>query len=407
LRILHLVDHFHPWMGYQETYLAREHVGLGHDVLVIAANRYGRRPGAILGSREAPAGFAVEEGIPVRRLPVVFEMPTVWAYPWLKGLPEAIIDFKPDVIHSHGILSFSNVRAARLKKQLGFVYLVDNHTSMWNLVHPWESGFKRVLKRVFYRIVAGTAGAALSHNTDRFVAIGEPEQDFVRWYLGKNAPADIPIIRLGADQNRFKFDPQARQQIRKEKGWSDDQVILGHGGTIEEDKGIEDLLAAISRLAPGLRSRILIHLVGRIPEDYLPRLEAKAAETGLADQLIIGDFYTPDEFARVMSAWDVAVWPGDISVTALEAMAVDLPLIAYRYPYTEYMVEKYDGGTLFERGDIGALSEIVSTYVSDPALRREKGQGAREVIERELNWHAIAMKFVEQYTALLPAPPED
>ena len=128
MRIIHISDHFQPWMGYQETYLAKEQTRMGHDLLVITANRYGRRPGAILGTREASAGFSEEDGIKVLRLPILFELPTNWAYPWLRNLIGAVQDFSPDIIHCHGVLTFSNIRIALGKKKMGYVLVVDNHT---------------------------------------------------------------------------------------------------------------------------------------------------------------------------------------------------------------------------------------------------------------------------------------
>jgi glycosyltransferase involved in cell wall biosynthesis len=384
-------------MGYQETYIAKEQTRMGHDLLVITANRYGRRPGAILGTREALAGFSEEDGIKVLRLPILFELPTNWAYPWLRNLIAAVQDFSPDIVHCHGILSFSNIRAAISKKKLGYGLVVDNHTSFLNVFNPDETWLKRALKKIVYKGTAQTFGRILARQADSLVAIGEPEKEFAKWLFGPIAPKDIPIIRLGADHVRFRYIPEARKRIRHEMGWSSDQIILGHAGTISSNKGIDTLLEALVQLPKKQKGRICVHLVGKISEGYLPRLETHSAELGLETNLFFTQFIPPEDLSMMMSAWDVAVWAGDITNTALEAMAVGRPLITSRSPYTEYIIEQYKGGMLIGRNDIGALSKAISVLIEDEALRLQMGKNARYTIEHDLNWEKISAEFIKLY----------
>src|SRR5437868_2483761 len=104
MRILHATQYFTPWAGYQEYYLAREQLRVGHDVLVVSSNL--RWPGAHYAtamadrteSRVMSSGFNVEEGVPACRLPVVKDFA---GRLFLSGLAEAIRLFAPDVVHAH------------------------------------------------------------------------------------------------------------------------------------------------------------------------------------------------------------------------------------------------------------------------------------------------------------------
>ncbi len=401
MKIVHLVDHFHPWMGYQETYLAKRHTEMGNDVLVITANRYGRKPGSILGTREASTGLHEEEGIKVRRLPVAFELPTFWAYSWLKGLRQALADFSPDIVHCHEILSFSHVRAAMMRKRLGYRMIVDNHSAQFNVFYPDESRPKKVLKTVFQQGAARSFGRIMLREVDAVVAIGEPEREFVSWLFGPFAPEHVSIIRLGADRRRFSFRADARTEIRRANRWDADTVVLGHAGTITPEKGIGELLAALTQLPADLRSRAQVHLIGKIADDYLPRLEADIVAQGLLNQVMITEFVPADELANYMSAWDVAVWPGDISNTAIEAMAAGRPVIACRTPYTEYMIERYDAGLLVPRDDTNALAQALARLIDDDSVRLQKGKNARQAVDSDLNWDRIADQFIDLYEEIL------
>lgn len=407
MRIIHLSDQFHPWMGYQETYLAKEHTRMGHDVLVIAANKYGKRRGTSLSSREAPIGLHQEYGVQVLRLPVRFDLPTEWAEPWLKGLSQAIRDFSPDIIHAHGILSFSNVRAALLKKRGGFGLIIDCHRSFLNVFHPHEDWLKRTLKTIYYKGFAMTFGIIHAQRADAIVAIGEPEKVFAEWFFGSFSTTKIPIIRLGADHRRFQFDSESRTHIRQEMGWEDDDVVLGHAGYIDQEKGVDTLFDAIPHIPRDKRGRLRIHLVGNITGKYLSHLQLRSSKLDIASQLHITPFIPIEELIKIMSAWDIAIWAGLISNTALEAMSMGLPIITSRNPYTEYMVEKYDAGAIIEMGNSSDLAYKLHELVDDEALRRQKGQNARDAIIHDLNWEKISSDFIELYEKIIRSRDRD
>lgn len=388
-------------MGYQETYLAKEHIRMGHNVLVIASNRYGKRRGASLESREAPTGLSTEYGIRVLRLPILFELPTEWADPWLKGLVPAIREFSPDIVHAHGILSFSNVRTALAKEKIGYGLVIDCHRAFFNVFHPHEGKIKRYLKVIYYKLAGMSLGRITVRKADAFVAIGDPEKEFTKWFFGPLAPDDIPIIHLGADHERFQFNAQAREQIRNEMGWREGDIVLGHAGTINQKKGIESLQTALGKLPHEQQSKIHLHLVGNITGQYEAFLDARHKELKLESELIISTFVPIDELARIMSAWDIGIWAGDISNTALEAMAVGLPIIASKTTYTESIIEKYDAGFLVERENIQELSAALSKLVSKNELRKQKAVNAREAIDNDLNWQKISTKFIELYENIL------
>lgn len=40
MKIVHVIDYFQPRLGYQETFLAKEHPKLGHEVYVVTSDRY-------------------------------------------------------------------------------------------------------------------------------------------------------------------------------------------------------------------------------------------------------------------------------------------------------------------------------------------------------------------------------
>jgi glycosyltransferase involved in cell wall biosynthesis len=399
VRIVHVIDHFQPWMGYQETYLAREQQKLGHEVLVVASCRYTRAARAIASEQPLKPGLSNEHGIPVYRLPVYFEVGTRAAYVWLKGLSQVLSHFTPDVVHGHGALSFTCFQAAVLKKQFGYRLILDTHMADFNVHPPDEPWNRTMIKRLSYKAFVHTFGRAIAREADSLVAIGEPERDFVMRLFGSRL-SEVPVIHLGADDEVFRFSAADRARLRREFGWRDDDLVLGHVGTLRPSKEIETLLDACAILGSEF-SQIKILLVGSIDTAYLERLQQLIAAHGLVDRVIFQGFTQVHMLPGYFSAMDIAVWPGDISNAAIEAMSVGLPVIACRSSYTQAIIERYRAGVLFDRSNPHDLAQALMPLVCDRALRDTYAARARAAVERDLNWRSIALQFLDLYTTML------
>jgi len=398
MKIVHLTDHYQPWLGYQETYLPLEQQRLGHDVQVITSNRYTYDAGSISGSRITNTGVSVEYGIKVYRLPVLVETPTNAGYIVFQGLSKTFRELAPEIVHCHGFLSITSLQAAMNKKRVGYKLLIDNHNSFYNLYKPNTPGYIKQLKHLIYRINAATYGQYILANADSIVAIGEPEKDFLQWTFGKSCP-DIPIIRLGADKRRFRRNSEQRNIIRHEFGWTDDNIVIGHAGTLRPTKRLDLLLQACAGLG-NYRDRLRLLLIGSITSSFQAELEKLAGEFGLSDQVQFTGHMSIEELPYYLSALDIAVWPGDISITAIEAMAIGLPIIAVRTTYTEHIIENHNAGLLFPGDDPLALMSSLEQIIANPSLRLNMANNALQAVEKELNWESIAAQFIELYARM-------
>ena len=396
MKIAHITDHYQPWLGYQETYLPLEQKRQGHDVCVITSDRYTRDAGSISGSRITDVGLKEELGVKVYRLPVYFETPTNASYVFMRGLSNALVKFSPNVVHCHGFLSITSFQAAYYRNRLGYKLLLDNHNSFYNLYKPNTNWYQKQTKNFIYRLNAATYGQYILANANSIVAIGEPEKDFLKWVFGKSCP-DIPIIRLGADTERFRFDPVERRRIREAFEWiGEDLIVLGHAGTLRPSKRFDLLLRACAGLS-NYRDSLRFILIGSISSSYQTELNKLADELGFANQLIFTGHISIEDLPNYLNALDIAVWPGDISVTAIEAMSVGLPVVAVRTPYTEQIIENHQAGLLFTGGNSHDLMSSIEMLIREPSLRLDMSNNALKAVNDELNWQSIAVQFLELY----------
>jgi len=85
---------------------------------------------------------------------------------------------------------------------------------------------------------------------------------------------------------------------------------------------------------------------------------------------------------------------------ALEAMAMELPVIGFRTSGMPEVVKDGINGFLVELGDTNAMTEKLNLLLSDESLRRELGRNAREYVVKNFSYHRtldIYLKYFKHY----------
>src|SRR5207237_3193199 len=148
----------------------------------------------------------------------------------------------------------------------------------------------------------------------------------------------------------------------------------------------------------GLPVRGLV--IGKVAPEYRRQLDADITRLALGERVVFRDFAPVVELPGWLSALDIAVWPGDISNTAIEAMSVGLPVVAARTPYTEAVIERYGAGALFDVEDEYGLAEALAPLVADEHRRHATSQCARMAVATDLNWRGITRQWLALYEGL-------
>ena len=135
MRIACVIDYFQPQIGYQETYLAKIHQRMGHQVSVITSDRYipfanySQTIGRVLGNRMVGSGTFQEEGLSVYRLPCILEHGSTVL---LRGLRQTLRALRPDVVSVDGVFTLTAFAIAYHNGALGYPLVYDTHTSTFN-----------------------------------------------------------------------------------------------------------------------------------------------------------------------------------------------------------------------------------------------------------------------------------
>jgi glycosyltransferase involved in cell wall biosynthesis len=385
LNILHISDHFYPKLGYQETFLAKEH-SYQYNTLVITSNKFENHifePNkALLKRRVLKPGFYNEEGIKVLRLPALFDNPP-FHKPWLIGLEHAVINFKPDILIIHGVVNFSSIRIAKLKKKLYKTKLiVDDHMTFnatrGDLVLPLYSLFKRIFTPL------------LLNSVDCFVAVTYETKKFMQEIYG--IPGErIVVIPLGVDTNRFRYDPNARKNIRRKYGIPETSVVFIYAGKVIPEKGVHLLIRAGISLCKK-NDNVFFLIVGGKDKQYFNNLLKIIDKAGMRDRFIFVDSVPNSELYQYYSAADVGVWPLQCSISMLEAASCGLPVIISDKSGALERISKGNGLT-YKEGDVTDLENKMSLLLNNDELRKSMRQRAY-AYTKDIDWKVIAQQFL-------------
>jgi len=211
------------------------------------------------------------------------------------------------------------------------------------------------------------------------------------------------MIYNGVDVSHF--DPADFEggiaQTREAMGFGAGDRVVGICAVLRPEKAHIDLLAAVERLRKeGQRWKVLI--VGDGP--MRDRIERETVRLGLEGDVRITGFQS--DVRPWLAACDVIALPSTaietFSIAALEAMAMERPMIMSDIGGAREQVAHGVQGMLFPAGNVKALSDCLRACW-DENRTRQMGAAARYRVEREFSMKAMIDRYVALFRLILGA----
>jgi 1,4-alpha-glucan branching enzyme len=168
-------------------------------------------------------------------------------------------------------------------------------------------------------------------------------------------------------------------------------------GRLVIEKGVQYLLGAI----PGLLewfSQIKLVIAGNGP--YEPELRQLAGALRLGKHVEFVGFVAEAERNRLLAESQVAVFPSlyePFGIVALEAMAVGVPVVVSRTGGLAEIVADEVVGLSFQPGDVAQLQRCLWRILKNPEWAADLSRRAREMVELEYTWQAVARRTGRVY----------
>jgi glycosyltransferase involved in cell wall biosynthesis len=382
LRLLHVVPTYLPATRYGGPIysvhgLCKALAARGHEVQVFTTNVDGP------GNTDVPLGQPVDlEGVRVRYYPCRHLRRLYWSLPMGRALAAEVGRF--DLVHLHSVFLWPTWAAARAARARGVPYVLSPRGM---LVGDLIRRKSRWLKTAWIGLIEqrNLEGAAAVHVTSEIEA--------------------VEILRFGF---RLPSVWEVPNGVEAPAPWSPDGLSLAVArvvsgppfllmlGRVSWKKGIDRALRALARV-PGA------HLViaGNDDEDYTPKLQALAAELGVAERVrFVGPVVGADKEALLGRA-SLLLLPSyseNFGNVVLEALARGCPAVVTPVVGAAEVGGAAGGGVVVA-GEPEVLAGAVCALLENPE-RAEMGRRGQQYVAARFTWAAIAERMEAAYRGL-------
>lgn len=295
--------------------------------------------------------------------------------PWsdlqaVRVLRQLVAHWEPDVVHAHGhkaaLTAAVALRAVPFRRRPALVVTVHN--------------FLPARRRAALRRVERWAAARALAVADRVIAVSRILEEFVRELpIPCGANGRLRVIPNGLDPRRLPVEGPQGQEPFPEAPESGTFVVVCVA-RLTPLRGLPEVIEAAAlaaREVEGLR----VWVVGDGP--LRSTLIGQAKRLGLSGRVhFTGHQADPLQLAALVGHAGAAVLPWlreGASYSALEAMAMGVPVIAFDCPGARELVPA-DAGILVPPQDVQALAAAMVCLAASPERRRRLALGARRAV---------------------------
>jgi glycosyltransferase involved in cell wall biosynthesis len=236
----------------------------------------------------------------------------------------------------------------------------------------------------FYNVIRYALAAKLAHA--RFaVAISDFGRSQLMTLSSSERWQHIHVVRCGVDP-RVYLPPADRSS-------SAQRAEILFVGRLLHGKGLSLLFEAIARLR-GRKLDVRASIVGDGPARE--GFEGSARRLGLSDHVRFLGAVGQDDLTGLYARADVFCLPSfaeGIPVVAMEAMAMELPVVTTRIMGIPELVEDGVHGLLVPPGRVDRLTDALERLIRSPDERRRMGRAARWKVEQDYDVARSAVRM--------------
>ena len=138
---------------------------------------------------------------------------------------------------------------------------------------------------------------------------------------------DVIILKNGIDVNKYKFNEEKRNKIRKELK-IDTKIVYGHVGRFEKQKNHIFLIDVFNKLQKDNNSVLLLVGIGSLENEIRKKVE----DLGLSNKVIFLDFR--EDIGDILNAMDIFIFPSlyeGLGISVIESQTSGLPTVVSKY----------------------------------------------------------------------------
>ncbi|HEV2339831.1 MAG TPA: glycosyltransferase [Patescibacteria group bacterium] len=388
MKILIATDYYFPSIGGVSTAVRQMTQGLaqrGHDVRLLAPSPSWRF------YEEKKAGVTIYR---IRSLPLDISLNNLrYSPPFLhrSAVRKIISAFQPDIVHIH-VPHLIPYTAFSIAKSMGIPVVATAHTLPENVsaILPLPKPMGMIVGNLYVKQIVG-----LYNHCDLVIS---PTEVGVNILKANGLQAPVMAMSNGIDLSRFeKRITETKKTVLAEKLHLPSRQIALYTGRLDKEKHLETIVRAL----PYLHTNCHVIIAGEGKQK--DQLVAEAEKLGVSDKITFVGFVRENQLLTIYRLAKVFLMPSTAELqclSAMEAMASELPVIAANAKALPYLVKNGENGYLFTPLHPKSLAEKLDALLSDKKLQKEMGKKGKLFIQK----HAlpkVMMELESHYLAIL------
>jgi glycosyltransferase involved in cell wall biosynthesis len=293
---------------------------------------------------------------------------------------------KIDLVHCH--MSWATLFGGTTAKLAGVPKVIETT----HIREVWRKGWKS--SYAFDRLI--------STAVDRYIAVSDANGEYL--VNEKHLPqAKVTVIKNGADLRQF-VPRQSTNALRRQFGFTDDDLVILVPARLEEQKGHKYLIAAVAEARKSFADFHVVFLgSGALKAELLHQVES----AGLSNTIHFVEFQSnmQEWFAMCSFAALPSLYEG-LPLVAIEALACERTLVASAVDGTPEIVVHEKTGLLVPPAEPHSLANAILRLMSDEPLRNQLARNGRRYVVESFSIERQVAETESLYCELAGVPVE-
>jgi len=304
-----------------------------------------------------------------------------------RQLRRLLKQIRPDIVHTHS--TKAGIMGRAVAWQLGIPVV---HTIHGPAFYAQQS--KPVYE--FYRRLEQWA----ARRTAKLISVCDAMSE--QYIAAGVAPRDKFItVYSGMEVEQFLNPPRSREEVRRQFGFTDDQIVIGKVARLFDLKGHEDVITAAS------------HVVAKCPQvrflfvgDGLLReqLQQQIRSAGLERNFVFAGLVPSGQVPELIGAMDIVVHASlreGLARVLPQGLISGKPIVSYDIDGAREVCITDETGFLIEPRNIEQLSDALIRLAADARLRQRFGTTGRGRCTEQFRHQYMTQRLREIYRGVV------
>lgn len=307
-----------------------------------------------------------------------------------KKIKEIIIEFKPDIVHTHASKAGALGRKAAFSCGVPIVI----HTFHGHVFHSYFGKLKTLLYKNIERNLAkkSTAIVAISEIQKQELAIEHKICDSKK----------IRVVNLGFDLDQFHQKAiDCRKEVRMGLGLTD-EIAIGIIGRLVPIKDHNFFLSVIEQVVQKTKRKFKVFIVGDGSERETINIRVNKLNETYPELIKMCSW--EKDIARFNAGLDIICLTSKnegTPVSLIEAQAANIPVISTDVGGVQDILKDGETGVIVPRGDLNLYVNALVELINNEEKRKMMSQNGWNYVQEKFHYNTLVQNMDRLYSDLL------